>query len=283
LRPAEANAEQIGYWNSDEARHWVEHQDRYDRMLAQYADRLLAAAAIGSDERVLDVGCGTGTTTLRAAAAASAGDTLGLDVSESMIEQARRRAAGDGVANARFEVADAQTCTLSPGGRDVLISRFGVMFFDDPTAAFANLGAAMRTDGRLAFMCWQGLPQNEWMLVPGQALATVVSRPLAGPPGAPGPFAFGDPDHVRGILEGAGYRAVDFEPVTDAVLLAGGANLDDTMEFLGGTRMARVLFADAPPETEARALDAVRAALAPHQGPDGIRLGAAAWLVRAHR
>ena len=278
-----ANAGQIEHWNSDEARHWVDQQDRYDRMLAPYADQLLAAAAIGTGEQVLDVGCGTGTTTLRAAAAASAGEALGVDISEPMIEHARRRARDNGLANARFEVADAQTAPLEPGGRDVAISRFGVMFFDDPTAAFSNLGSGIRAEGRLAFVCWQGLAQNEWMLVPGMAVAEVLPLPDPGPPGSPGPFAFGDPDYVRTVLADAGFRDVELDPLVNSVLVGGGGSVDETVAWLRGTGMARALFGDAAPDTVARAVESVRAALAPHEGADGVRLGAAAWLVRARR
>jgi SAM-dependent methyltransferase len=278
-----ANANQIEYWNADQGRHWVEFQDGYDRMLAPYADGLLAGAAIGSDERVLDVGCGTGATTLRAAAAASTGEALGLDLSRDMIEQARRRAKDDGVSNVRFDVADAQVVALDPGSRDVAISRFGVMFFDDPTAAFANLASGLRADGRLAVVCWQGLAQNEWMRVPLAAFAEVLPLPAPPEPGAPGPFALSDPYHVRRVLGDAGFRAVELDPLVDSVLLGGGGSLDDILEWLQGTGFARTQLAEAEPETRARALDAILTALAAHEGPDGVRLGGAAWLVRARR
>jgi hypothetical protein len=198
-----------------------------------------------------------------------------------MIEHARRRARDDGLANARFEVADVQTVALEPGGRDVAISRFGVMFFDDPTAAFTNLRSGIGSEGRLAFVCWQGLAQNEWMLVPGMAIAEVLPLPDPGPPGSPGPFAFGDPDHVRTVLTNAGFRDVTLDPLVNSVLVGGGGSVDDTLAWLRGTGMARSLFADAAPDIVARAVESVRAALAPHEGADGVRLGAAAWLVRA--
>ena len=278
-----ANAAQIEHWNSEESRHWVDHQDRYDRMLAPFADCVLTGAAIGTDERVLDVGCGTGTTTLRAAAAANAGEALGVDIAKPIIEQARRRATDGGVANAHFEVADAQTAALDPESRDVVISRFGIMFFDDPTAAFTNLASALRDDGRLAFVCWQALAQNQWMLVPGMAVAEILPLPAPPEPGAPGPFAFGDPDYVRTVLRDAGFRAVELDPLVGSMLVGGGGSVDDTVAWLRGTSMARTLFRDADADTVARAVQAVRAALAAHEGPDGIRLGAAAWLVRARR
>ena len=131
-----ANAEQAEYWNADEARHWVSEQDRYDEMLAPFAARLLHVAALDGDAHVVDIGCGTGSTTCDAARVAPDGRALGLDISRSMIEAARARTTRAGLANAAFEVGDAQTHRFAPGSADVAISRFGVMFFDDPVAAF---------------------------------------------------------------------------------------------------------------------------------------------------
>jgi SAM-dependent methyltransferase len=278
-----ANAEQIEYWNSDEARHWIDHQARYDAMLRPFTDHLLTVAAIGPGDRVLDVGCGTGTTTFAAAAAARGGDALGLDVSRPMIDRARSRASDEAIQNVRFEVADAQVADVGRGSRDVVMSRFGVMFFDDPVAAFANLAGAAEPGGRLVFVCWQGLPQNEWVLVPGMAAATQIPLPDLGPPGAPGPFALADPDRTAEVLRAAGFRDVDVGPVEAAMLLGGGGSLEETLEFLRGTGMARAIFADAAADAEARATDEVRDALAGHQTPEGVCLGAAAWIVRASR
>jgi hypothetical protein len=157
------------------------------------------------------------------------------------------------------------------------------MFFDDPTAAFANLASGLRADGRLAVVCWQGLAQNEWMRVPLAAFAEVLPLPAPAEPGAPGPFALGDPDHVRRVLGDAGFRAVEVDPLVESVLLGGGGSLDDILEWLQGTGFARTQLAEAEPETRARALDAILTALAAREGPDGVRLGGAAWLVRARR
>jgi SAM-dependent methyltransferase len=276
-----ANAAQIEHWNSEPGQHWVDQQDRYDRMLAPYADELLEAAAIEREEQVLDIGCGTGTTTLRAAAAAAPGDVLGIDISQPMITHARRRAKHDGMENARFDVADAQTVALDRGAHDVAVSRFGIMFFDDPTAAFANILTGLCAYGRLAFVCWQALAQNEWMVRPSAALAEVLPLPEPGEPRTPGPFAFSDPDYVGAVLRDAGFRAVELDPLVGSMLLGGGGSLDETVAWLRGTTMARAVLRDADADTADRAVASVRAALAPHEGPDGVRLPAAAWLVRA--
>jgi SAM-dependent methyltransferase len=276
-----ANRDQIEYWNSDEARRWVEQQWRYDTMLEPYARRLLGAAEIAAHERVLDVGCGTGTTTL--AAAAGAREALGVDISEPMIARARDRAREQGLPNARFEVADAQTAPFEVEFHDIVISRFGIMFFDDPVAAFANLRTAMRRDGRTVFVCWQNLADNEWVLVPGMAAAAHVPLPDVGEPGAPGPFALGDAERLRTLLTRAGFGVVRIQPLVDSILLAGGGTVDDAVDFFRSTGMGRALFADAAPVDVARAIDAVREALALYQTPEGVRLGAAAWIVDARR
>ena len=278
---SEANAEQAAYWNADEARHWVADQDRYDRMLAPFAVRLLGAVAPGREARVIDVGCGTGATTCAAARAASHGHALGFDISRPMVEAARVRAARDGLANVSFEVGDAQTHAFDPGAADVVMSRFGVMFFDDPVAAFANIRAALHTDGRLVFMCWQGLLANEWMAVPGVAAAAHVPLPDSGSSEAPGPFAFGDADRVRDVLGAAGFRDIAVGGVEEPILLGGGGSLEDTTAFLLNTGMARALFADAPSDAVQRAIQAVTAALEPYVTPEGVRIGAAGWLVQA--
>jgi SAM-dependent methyltransferase len=274
-----ANREQIAHWNADEARRWVEQQWRYDGMLEPYARRLLGAAEIAPDERVLDVGCGTGTTTL--AAAARARETLGVDISEPMIARAREQAREQGLPNVRFEVADAQTAPFESASHDVVISRFGVMFFDDPIAAFANVRTAMRRGARIVFVCWQNLADNEWVLVPVTAAAAHVPLPDGGEPGAPGAFAFGDAERVQALLTRAGFGDVGIQPLADSILLGGGGTADDAVEFFRHTGTGRALFADTAPVDVARAIDAVRDALAPYQTPEGVRLGAAAWLVHA--
>jgi SAM-dependent methyltransferase len=274
-----ANRDQIEYWNSDESRHWVEHQRLYDSMLEPYASRLLNEAEIAPAERVLDIGCGTGTTTLAAAAAAR--EALGVDIAEPMIIRARARAREQGLTNARFEVADAQTTPFEAESYNVVISRFGVMFFEDPVAAFANLRTALRPDGRIVFICWQNLADNEWVLIPAMAAATHVPLPDLGEPGAPGPFAFGDAERLRTVLTQSGLRDIGIEPVADSILLGGGGSVDEALDFLRGTGMARALFAEASPDDVARAIDAVREAMAPYQTPEGVRLGAAAWIVTA--
>jgi SAM-dependent methyltransferase len=201
------NETQIEHWNGDEARHWIDEQDRYERQLAPFAAELLRAAAIGSTDRVLDVGCGCGGTTMLAAH--DAATARGIDISEPMLDQARTRAATANIANVQFDQADAQTHAFEPASFDVAISRFGVMFFDDPDAAFANIARALRPGGRLAFVCWQELGRNDWLLIPGMAAAQHVPLPDLGPPGGPGMFSLAEPDQLHKLLQSAGFVDVD--------------------------------------------------------------------------
>jgi SAM-dependent methyltransferase len=276
-----ANVEQDEYWNTAEARHWVEHQDRYDALLAPLDAHLLQAAAIGDRDQVLDVGCGCGATTRAAARVASAGTALGIDLSAAMLERARAAAEEDGLANAQFVVGDAQVHAFDEGAFDVAISRFGVMFFADPVAAFANIARAVRDGGRLVFLCWQELLRNNWVLVPGAAAANFVPLPEPGSPDEPGPFSLADPDRVQNILSAAGWHDVDHHEVREPLRV--GADADDTVAFLRGTGFARRLFEDVDEATIDRAIEAVRDALTAHESPDGVVLGSAAWLVSARR
>jgi SAM-dependent methyltransferase len=276
-----ANAAQAENWNGPEAGHWIVHRDRHDRMLAPYADLLMTAAAIRPGENVLDVGCGCGSTTITAATLARDGRATGVDLSAPMLAAARERASSERVANVTFVEADAQTARIDPLV-DVVISRFGLMFFDDPAAAFANLAAGCAPGGRLVFVSWQPLAENEWLLVPGAAIAVHLTLPDLGMDG-PGMFALADPARVRDVLESAGWQNVTIAGHRPDMLLAGGGRLDDTVEFLRTGGMGRRLLQDADPAVAGRAVDAVRDALSIRLGSDGVRLGSAVWLVTARR
>jgi SAM-dependent methyltransferase len=276
-----ANVEQDEYWNAAEAVHWVDFQDRYDALLAPLDRHLLGAAEISGRDHVLDVGCGCGATSRAAARIAAAGDVLGIDLSAAMLERARAVAEAEALTNVRFLRGDAQVYEFGQSTFDVAISRFGVMFFADPVAAFANVARAVRDGGRLVFLCWQELLRNEWILVPGGAAAAYVPLPEPASPDEPGPFSLAEADRVRDILSAAGCRDVNIEGVTEPLRL--GADADDTVAFLRGTGFARRLFEDVDDATIGLAVDAVREALTAYETEDGVVLRSAAWLVSARR
>jgi SAM-dependent methyltransferase len=276
------NRDQADHWNDDGViRQWVTHQERYDTMLAPFADMLITQAALASGDRVLDVGCGCGATTIAAARAVRLGLAHGVDLSAAMLERARSDAATAGLANISFKLADAQVNLFAADSFDVVISRFGIMFFADPVAAFANIRSATRRGGRVVFVCWQALTANPWLLVPGSALATVVPLPDPGPPDSPGMFAFGDPDRIRDVLSAAGWLRVSVTERHLPILVGGAGTLDEAVEFLRNGTLGRSALAGVGPSIEARALNAVRTALAPHADRDGVRLEAGVWLVTA--
>jgi SAM-dependent methyltransferase len=267
-------------WNGPMARFWADHDDRFDALLAPHGEVLLAAAAPRPGEHVLDIGCGCGSTTLRAAEAVApaAGTALGVDISRAMIDKARLRAAEAGTGNVSFELADVETADLGRASFDLAISRYGVMFFDHHTAAFANVRAAMRPGGRLAFVCWSERAHNEHWTVPFDAVAPHLG--LAAPVARPnGPFALADPRQVRTMLAQAGWVDVDISEVREPLCV--GLDADDAVAFeISDPDVAEDL-ASADPADAAQAVADLRAAFAARERPDGVWLGAAAWLVRA--
>jgi SAM-dependent methyltransferase len=275
------NRGQADYWNGDEAAHWLVHEDRYERMLQPFIAHLLGSAGISSSDRVLDIGCGCGATTRSAARVARAGEVLGVDLSGPLVACATKRARQEGLTNVGFEIADAQVHPFVASAFDVAVSRCGVMFFDDPVVAFANLTRALRPGGRLTFVCWQALLENEWITVPGLAAARYVALPELEGPGEPGPFALADPTRLRDILGAAGLADVEIRSVVEPLWL--GSDVEDTVEFVKATGIGQTLLRGADPTTIARVSEAVAEALAAHLTPDGVRLGSAAWLVTALR
>lgn len=274
--PDGPNSAQAERWAGAAGHHWVEHEADYDRQLEVCGRALIDAAGLDGHDEVLDVGCGTGTTAI--AAARYARHVVGIDLSPVMIERAKTRAAGS--ANVDFAVGDAHTADFGPRF-DVILSRFGLMFFADPRAGFANLRRVLRPGGRLATVCWQNLDRNDWMRVPGEALAQVVPVGDLAEPGQPGPFSLGSRDELTQLLVDTGWDDVTVDGLTFPVPVGGARSLDDAVEFVRGGSLGRAALAGVSPAVERRALGAVRDALAPYLTGDGVLLPSAAWLVRA--
>lgn len=280
---SDANAEQIEAWNGAMGAKWVRYQDRLDRMLTPFGNALLKAATISPGERIMDIGCGCGATTLEAAALTGAeGRTLGVDISLPMITRARERNTARGL-SAAFSVADASQHDFGPDAFDLMISRFGIMFFDDPVSAFSNLRDALAKNGRLAFVCWRGMAENPWLSAPMRAALPLLPPFEPTPPDAPGPFAFADSDRVTGLLTDAGFRDIRATPF-DAKLVLGvpeGNPLEEALaQSLEIGPLSRLL-TEAPDDLRARVTDAVRAELAKHLTADGVALNGGAWIFTA--
>jgi len=275
----ELTAEQAEYWNGPGGKMWLGAYDRIQRGIAGFSDVVLAAARAQPGEHVLDVGCGTGGTTAELAkAVGERGHVLGVDISEPLIGAARAQH----LANATFEVGDAATYSFGANVFDLVFSRFGVMFFADPVAAFTNLRRALAPRGRLAFACWQQLDRNPWMMVPMGAAAKHVPLPPPPPPGAPGPGSLADPERVARILDQAGFRDVSLEALETKVRVAGGGGVEAATRFLlegvGPTSQAMREASASAMEAVTRA---VQTALEPYLTPRGVELGASVWIVTA--
>ncbi len=275
-----ANSSQSEAWNGESGRRWVARAEERDRVLAPVADLLLAADPPTFGTRVLDIGCGCGATTLMAAGhVGDRGSATGVDLSAPMLEIARHRATTAGAANASFVRGDAQTHAFPPNSIDLVVSRFGTMFFSDPVAAFANIGIALRLGGRLRLATWQPLEANEWLTVPGTALLRHTDLPATDPDG-PGMFAQSDPETVAATLTAAGFDEVRLEPREVAFAL--GQTIEEAVDYLADSGPGRLLL-ESIPEGPARddALADVRDVLADHRDASGVRLGGGVWLITA--
>jgi len=282
-----ANAAQAQRWNGASGLHWIEHRERHLAEQQRLTPHLFRAAHISPGERVLDVGCGCGSTTIAAARAAQdsggtrtrglSGSAVGLDLSAPMLKVARQIAAQASTASARFIRGDAQTCPLRANSCDVAISNFGVMFFEDPQVAFGSIAAVVRRNGRLAFLSWQDDSQNEVFAIPLRAFEAYVRLP-----GSPTGDLFVDPRRITELLSRTGWRDVRIIPVTEPAWI--GSDVDDVMRYVGGMPMIRNLIADLDDQVLAeRVLADVAEEYAVRQRSDGVWVRAAAWLVTARR
>jgi len=278
--PEIVNQEMATAWDGAQGDEWVEREEPMNAALSAHTGHLLAAAAVGPDDHVLDIGCGTGETTRACALRAVGGRVLGVDLSTAMLERGRMRAAHAGLTNVDFEHGDAQVFPFASEHFDLVVSRFGVMFFDDPVAAFVNIGRATKPGGRLALVVWQELPRNEWITVAREALAVGRELPLP-PPGTPGPFGLADRERTRGILERAGFGQVSFDDVS--VPFSFGADAAEAFDFAQGIGIVKGLLDDLDEVQRAQALDSLRAVIDARDAGGGVAFDSRVWVISAVR
>ena len=256
-----SNVEQAEFWDTM-APTWIDIEERIEVTAAEPGRLAMEALHLQPGQDIVDLGCGTGATTVELAARVGPdGRAVGADISTGMLERARERATSTATTNVEFVHADVQAADLGEARFDAAFSRFGVMFYADPVAAFTNIRRSLRPGGRLAFACWQSIFTNDWMLVPGMAVMSVTNTPPAMPEsGQPGPFSLADPDHVRSVLGAAGFSDVTATEHNDTLVIS-----ETTIPEYAATSLrigaAREALKDADEDTHRRALAAVEEAL----------------------
>ena len=275
---ASANADQIKFWNGPTGLKWTQFQDDMDRNLNDATAGIMPFAAAKPGERVLDIGCGAGQTSLMlAAAVGAAGSVTGVDISGPLLAAARTRAGA--AKNVSFIQADAAFHDFKPE-YDLIFSRFGVMFFDDPTAAFANIRKGLKPGGRLAFVCWRPAMENEWVTVPAAAARPYLPATPPPDPLAPGPFAFADPRRVEEILTKAGFRNVQAKALDGQMNLGTSAD-QAAFQMMNLGPLSRALGEVEDDAIRERVRVAVTAALDKVRKDGAIKPAIACWLVGA--
>jgi ubiquinone/menaquinone biosynthesis C-methylase UbiE len=274
------NADQIAYWNGPGGQHWTERQQVQDTLLAQVSDILINRAKPGAGERIVDVGCGCGATTIAfAQRVGPAGHVFGIDISAPMLARARQIAPTELPVD--FVLADATVYPFDPASFDLMVSRFGVMFFAEPAASFANMRRALRPSGRLTFACWREPRDNPWLMLPLQAVYQHVPKlPQLGPED-PGPFSFASEQRVRRILSEAGFSRVEMERCDLSLDVATGRGLDAALETALEIGPASRALEGQPPDLRAAAAKSIREALAPFANGQAVPLPASIWIVTA--
>jgi len=274
------NADQIAYWNGPGGQHWTERQQVQDILLAQISDILIDRAKPRVGERIVDVGCGCGATTVAfAQKVGPTGHVLGIDISAPMLARARQIAPAEMPVD--FVLADATVYPFDPASFDLTVSRFGVMFFAEPAVSFANVRRALRPSGRLSFACWREPRDNPWLMLPLQAVYKHAPKlPQLGPED-PGPFAFASEQRVRRILSEAGFSGIEMERCDLSLDVATGRGLDAAVETALEIGPASRALEGQPPDVRAAATNSIREALTPFAKGQAVLMPASLWIVAA--
>jgi SAM-dependent methyltransferase len=281
---AETQNEVARAWKDESGSKWVRQQERTDAQLELLGLAVIEKLKPAARERVLDVGCGAGQTLMQLAdLVGSQGSVVGVDVSAALLERARERVLAGGYRQVELVMNDAASARFEQPF-DILFSRFGVMFFDDPVAAFSNLRAALRPGGRLGFVCWQAAELNPWATVPLAAARKIAPEqppPALFEPGRAGPFYFAEAAFIRRVLEGAKFEGLAIEPREFVGRLGGALTLDEAVDFVFEIGPTARFFAEADPALSPAIRSAVREALASFVTEDGVKVPMRAWIVTA--
>lgn len=278
-----SNAEQIEYWNGDAGKRWAQEDGTMARLLEPVCEALLNHAKVEGSQRAMDIGCGGGSQSLMLARRLGPDATvLGVDISQPLLQIAQDKVAeAEGAAQLDFLQADAANHAFTPASFDLLFSRFGVMFFDEPVTAFRNLRAALRSDGKLAFSCWQAAVNNEWTRVPLQAALQHVPMPEKPDPHAPGPFAFADADRVHAILDDSGFGNIDVAPFAYDMRFGNDSTLAQTVRELAMIGPVSRLLAGQEPQVMEKVFASMEEVMEPYYRDGALHMPGAIWFVTA--
>ena len=268
------------YWNEEGGDKWVENIDFAESFMTPMSDRLIERIAAKKGEKILDVGCGGGITTLKLAAlAGEGGGVLGVDVSRQIIDVAIKRA--EDSTNIEFQHSDAASTEFGENKFDLITSRFGVMFFDDPVAAFKNLHRSLKPTGRLVFLCWRTPQENPWMAEPAAATFQILPPPAEKPgPTDPGPFSLGEAEHLTNVLQSAGFTNINLEPVDLSLPMS---SVDTAVGFLTRLGPAADALKEASDDQRVEVIAAIRSVMEKYSNVDGVLAPAATWIISASK
>lgn len=283
---AQDNSEQIAYWDGEAGQGWAERNAQMEQTLGPIGEAAIEAAGVKKGEAILDVGCGCADTSITLLAKTGPqGRVLGVDISSPMLEVAEQKKQGlDSSLQPAisFQQADASSHIFDAGSFDLMFSRFGVMFFADPAAAFANIRRALKARGRLAFICWAPVAENDWVTVPMGAALQHLPKPEPLPPNAPGPFGLADREFLERTLSEAGYADINISPFKPTMRFGHGMDRERAADFFIDAGPVSRLLRDAPPELVEPARTAIREALMPFYDGETVNLAGSCWIVRAH-
>ena len=279
------NQEQREYWNGKAGTQWVEQNNQMDNSLRPIGKLAMDAAQVQPGEFVLDIGCGCGDTSLQLAQlSGETGKVLGVDISAPMLDLAQQKKGelpAALAATVAFAEGDAASYAFGAQQFDLVFSRFGVMFFDDPVLAFTNIRGALKPGGRLAFICWAPVQHNQWVMVPLAAALAHIDPPQPGDPHAPGPFSFADVEHTRGVLGAAGFQNIDLAPVSPTMRFGEGTPRDQIANFFMDIGPVSRALAEGTPELKEAVRASITEAIMPFYDGTGVNLEGSCWVVTA--
>ncbi len=280
-----ANEKQREFWSGKGGDNWVEHQTSMDHMLGPLGERALNKLDPVAGENILDIGCGTGATTLAIAnRVGTSGSVSGADISEPMLTLAQQRAKDAELDHVTFQNVDIQSHAFETDCFDAAFSRFGVMFFDKPVEAFTNVFRSLGAGGRLAFVCWQSPAKNPWQSLATQTLSSLIELPVPAPERGPGPFAFQESDYVCDILSSAGFDAIELSNHEQMLAMYPGMTLPKTVEaYMSINPALRAMIAEMPEENRTNIVDALVEAFRPYHSDRGLVLDSATSVVTARK